>query len=69
MALRLKVAGIAEATITETQNLDEVIDSIKDLPTEHVYILATYTIAVLQLRKTSRQRIHGRRNDTWLNDN
>jgi len=50
MALRLKVAGIAEETITETQNLDEVIDSIKDLPTEHVYILATYT-AVLQLRK------------------
>jgi UDP-N-acetylmuramoyl-L-alanyl-D-glutamate--2,6-diaminopimelate ligase len=50
MALRLKVAGIAEEIITETQNLDEVIDSIKDLPTEHVYILATYT-AVLQLRK------------------
>lgn len=50
MALRLKVAGIDENKITETQNLDEVIDNIKDLPTEHVYILATYT-AVLQLRK------------------
>lgn len=50
MALRLKVAGIDENKITETQNLDEVIDNIKDLPTEHIYILATYT-AVLQLRK------------------
>jgi len=50
MALRLKVAGIPEESITETKDLDEVINDIADLPTEKVYILATYT-AVLQLRK------------------
>lgn len=50
MALRLKVAGIPEDRMTETKNLAEVIEDIKVLPTEHVYILATYT-AVLQLRK------------------
>ena len=31
-------------------DLTQVIDKIKETPTEHVYILATYT-AVLQLRK------------------
>ena len=46
MTLRLKVAGIPENKLTET----EVIEKIKELPTEHVCILATYT-AVLQLRK------------------
>lgn len=50
MALRLKVAGIEENKLTETKDLDEVIEDIKALPTENVYILATYT-AVLQLRK------------------
>ena len=50
MALRLKVAGIPEENLTETKDLDEVIEDIKSLPTEYVYILATYT-AVLQLRK------------------
>lgn len=50
MALRLKVAGISEDKLTETKDLNEVIEDIKQLPTEHVYILATYT-AVLQLRK------------------
>lgn len=50
MALRLKVAGIPEDKLTETKDLNEVIEDIKQLPTEHVYILATYT-AVLQLRK------------------
>ncbi|MGX7352746.1 Mur ligase middle protein [Enterococcus canis] len=50
MALRLKVAGIPEERLTETKELTEVIEDIKLLPTEHVYILATYT-AVLQLRK------------------
>lgn len=50
MALRLKVAGIDEEKLTETKQLDQVIEQIKQLPTEHVYILATYT-AVLQLRK------------------
>ncbi|EMF0532003.1 Mur ligase family protein [Enterococcus hirae] len=50
MSLRLKVAGIPEDKIIETKELNEVIKNIKQLPTEHVYILATYT-AVLQLRK------------------
>ncbi|EOT40789.1 MULTISPECIES: Mur ligase family protein [Enterococcus] len=50
MALRLKVAGITDDKLTETKDLDEVIEDIKKLPTENVYILATYT-AVLQLRK------------------
>jgi UDP-N-acetylmuramyl tripeptide synthase len=51
MTLRLKVAGIAEEKLTEIPDLNDVITAIKDLPTEHVYILATYT-AVLQLRKS-----------------
>ncbi|WP_424684854.1 MurT ligase domain-containing protein [Enterococcus sp.] len=50
MALRLKVAGIAEEKLTEVPDLDTVISEIAKLPTQHVYILATYT-AVLQLRK------------------
>lgn len=50
MALRLKVAGIPEDNLKEIPNLDDVITAIKKLPTERVYILATYT-AVLQLRK------------------
>ncbi|MFV0557596.1 MAG: MurT ligase domain-containing protein [Enterococcus sp.] len=50
MALRLKVAGIEEDKLTETKDLDEVIQDIQELPTDEVYILATYT-AVLQLRK------------------
>lgn len=50
MALRLKVAGISEDKLTETKDIPEVIEDIKKLPTEKVYILATYT-AVLQLRK------------------
>ncbi|MGG5359243.1 MULTISPECIES: MurT ligase domain-containing protein [unclassified Enterococcus] len=50
MATRLKVAGIPEEKLKETKELTEVIEDIKKLPTEHVYILATYT-AVLQLRK------------------
>ena len=50
MNLRLKVAGISEDKLIETKELTDVIKNIKQLPTEHVYILATYT-AVLQLRK------------------
>ena len=50
MALRLKVAGIAEDKLTQSKELTDVIEKIKQLPTDHVYILATYT-AVLQLRK------------------
>ncbi|MEY8445514.1 Mur ligase family protein [Enterococcus ratti] len=50
MTLRLKVAGISEDKLIETKEINEAIKNIKQLPTEHVYILATYT-AVLQLRK------------------
>ncbi|GCF95128.1 UDP-N-acetylmuramyl peptide synthase [Enterococcus florum] len=55
MALRLKVAGIPEERLTEKESLPDVIEGIKQLPTEHVYILATYT-AVLQLRKELAQK-------------
>ncbi|MEG2255034.1 MAG: Mur ligase family protein, partial [Vagococcus sp.] len=50
MTLRLKVAGINEELLTEVPDLKSVISEIKTAPTEHVYILATYT-AVLNLRK------------------
>ncbi|MGX6970915.1 Mur ligase family protein [Vagococcus bubulae] len=50
MSLRLKVAGIQEDNLIETSSLNQVIEEIKTSPTEHVYILATYT-AVLGLRK------------------
>ncbi len=50
MALRLKVAGIGENELEEVDSLDQVITAISNLPTDHIYILATYT-AVLQLRK------------------
>ncbi len=55
MALRLKVAGIPAERLTEKENLTDVIEAIKTVPTEHVYILATYT-AVLQLRKELAQQ-------------
>ncbi|WP_326717649.1 Mur ligase family protein [Vagococcus jeotgali] len=50
MSLRLKVAGIKPETLSETTSLQHVIEEIKQVPTEHIYILATYT-AVLGLRK------------------
>ena len=43
MALRLKVAGIPEEKLPEIADLEQVISEIKTLPTDHVYILATYT--------------------------
>ncbi|MGM0174384.1 MurT ligase domain-containing protein [Enterococcus sp. DIV0800] len=55
MALRFRVAGIPDDKLTETESLTETIEKIKLLPTEHVYILATYT-AVLQLRKELAQK-------------
>ncbi|EOT48745.1 MULTISPECIES: Mur ligase family protein [Enterococcus] len=50
MALRLKVAGIEEERLTEVPEIDRIVEEIHSLPTNKVYILATYT-AVLQLRK------------------
>lgn len=55
MALRLKVAGIPPEHLSEKESLSDVIEAIKTVPTEHVYILATYT-AVLQLRKELAQK-------------
>lgn len=49
-AFRLKISGVAEKDLTVTEGLDNVIDEIKKLPNNHVYVLATYT-AVLELRK------------------
>lgn len=48
ITFRLKVAGVDQPIIEP--DLSKVIDKIKNLPTQKVYILATYT-AVLQLRK------------------
>ena len=45
---RLKMAGIEE--LTTKPDLSDVLEEIKRMPTEHVYLLATYTV-VLQLRK------------------
>lgn len=48
ITFRLKVAGVEHPIIEP--DLSEVVDKIKTLPTQKVYVLATYT-AVLQLRK------------------
>ena len=45
---RLTMAGIDN--VWHEPDLTKIIDKIKQMPTEHVYILATYT-AMLQLRK------------------
>ncbi|MDO4432898.1 MAG: Mur ligase family protein [Aerococcaceae bacterium] len=50
MTLRLKVAGIPEANITQHDSLEAIIQAIEQCPTEYVHILATYT-AMLDLRK------------------
>ena len=43
MALRLKVADTPIQKSLEIPDLEQVISEIKTLPTDHVYILATYT--------------------------
>lgn len=50
---RLTMAGIDN--VWHEPDLTKVIDKIKQMPTEHVYILATYT-AMLQLRKLLAER-------------
>lgn len=50
IAFRLKVAGVPTTKLQELPELDRVIQAIPQLPTQQVYVLATYT-AVLQLRK------------------
>ena len=48
ISTRLTMAGIDE--MWTCPDLNQVIDQIKQMPTKHVYLLATYT-AVLQVRK------------------
>lgn len=50
ISLRLKVAGLEDRNFQEIADISSIIKKIKELPTERVFILATYT-AVLQLRK------------------
>ncbi|GAX00345.1 Mur ligase family protein [Secundilactobacillus mixtipabuli] len=50
ITFRLKVAGVPDNKHQVVPELKDVVEKIKTLPTEHVYVLATYT-AVLQLRK------------------
>lgn len=55
ITFRLRVAGVPEEHFTQEENLEQVLQKIKRMPTEHVYVLATYT-AVLQLRKMLAQQ-------------
>ncbi|ATO43487.1 Mur ligase family protein [Loigolactobacillus coryniformis] len=50
IAFRWQVAGVPEDKLQQIKDLSEVAEKIKTLPTEQVYVLATYT-AVLQLRE------------------
>ena len=47
MARRLRVAGFSQ--LTDLEQLTEVLSAIKTEPSEHIYILATYT-AMLEMR-------------------
>ncbi|WP_251547308.1 Mur ligase family protein [Limosilactobacillus caecicola] len=53
ISTRLKMAGIDQ--LQEEPNLTKVIDLIKELPTDNVYLLSSYT-AMLQLRKELSER-------------
>ncbi|WP_164511981.1 Mur ligase family protein [Lacticaseibacillus daqingensis] len=50
VAFRMQVAGVPADTLIVKPDLGDVIDAIKTVPEQQVYLLATYT-AVLQLRK------------------
>lgn len=50
MARRMRVTGFAADKISERANLAEILESIKQTESEHVYVLATYT-AMLELRE------------------
>lgn len=50
ITFRLRVAGVPEDRFEQREDLKEVLAFLKTMPTEHIYVLATYT-AVLQLRK------------------
>jgi len=48
MARRLRVAGFED--LQDLSNLTEVLSAVKSAPSEHIYILATYT-AMLEMRE------------------
>ena len=50
ITFRLRVAGVPEENFAQRESLKDVLAYLKTMPTEHIYVLATYT-AVLQLRK------------------
>lgn len=50
ITFRLRVAGVPEKNFHQRENLSDAVKFIEQMPTKHVYVLATYT-AVLQLRK------------------
>jgi len=50
ITFRLKVAGIPDSRHIVEPDLEKVVEQIKQVPTERVYVLATYT-AMLQMRK------------------
>lgn len=50
ITFRLRVAGVPEKNFHQRENLEDAVKFIEKMPTDHVYVLATYT-AVLQLRK------------------
>lgn len=52
MYVRLKMAGFGDQPIYP--NIKDVLGAIKEMPTEHVYVAATYT-AMLQLREEMKQ--------------
>lgn len=54
MALRLKVAGLEDCLIIEDDN-QKIIDRMKEMPTENIYVLATYT-AMLELRQLLKEK-------------
>ena len=50
ITFRMRVAGVPEEHFAQRPDLKEAVNYIKQMPTKHVYVLATYT-AMLQLRK------------------
>ena len=52
---RLEVAGNDEANLLVEEDLGKLIDKIRALPEEKVYILATYT-AMLDFRKALKEQ-------------
>ncbi len=50
ITFRMKVAGVPTEKLIIKEDLKEAVAQLKNMPTKHIYVLATYT-AVLQLRK------------------